>query len=203
MGYHFASQVLMHQRHGTAVAHRQARYSVRSPWPREALQFVDAVERGSRWVRAARRRVSGAYGLSVAQWRLLKALRQENDSSRGPSVAQLARRLAVKRQTAHRTAVELQRSGLLQLAPRSTDRRTLVATLTPTGERSLQVLESTIRALLLEVTNDLSPNVLDITTDALTRMSTRLRSLPLMNGAPRLARRRGGEGIPKKSSQHC
>jgi hypothetical protein len=71
-----------------------ARYSVRSPWPREALQFVDAVERGSRWVRAARRRVSGAYGLSVAQWRLLKALRQENDSSRGPSVAQLARRLA-------------------------------------------------------------------------------------------------------------
>lgn len=170
----------MHQRHGIAVVHRQARYSVRSPWPREALQFFDAVERASRWVRAARRRVSGAYGLSVAQWRLLKALRQENDqglrsegprSSRGPSVA--------------------------QLAPRSTDRRTLVATLTPAGERSLQVLESTIRALLLEVTNDLSPNVLDITADALTRMSNRLRSLPLIAGAPRFARRRGG-GHPQK-----
>ena len=83
---------------------------------------------------------------------------------------------------------------------------TLIDSIMSMGVKQLTALLAAVAAVATVLTLAmpvLSPNVLDITTDALTRMSNRLRSLPLMNSAPRLARRRGGEGIPKKSSQHC
>ncbi len=51
-----------------------------------------------------------------------------------------------------------------------------MASLTAVGERSLGALESAMRALFLEVTNDVTPQTLEILIDALTRLSHRLRS---------------------------
>jgi DNA-binding MarR family transcriptional regulator len=157
----------------SAAVPPMARYSLLNPWPREALQFAAALERAGRWLLAARRGLSASYGLTVAEWRMLRAIRE---SSAEPSIAALARRLDVTRQTAQRTAVGLQESGWLRLGPRNTDRRILVASLTAAGEAWLAELESTMRALLLEMTNDLSPQTLEIMSDALARLARRLRS---------------------------
>src|SRR5688572_13108837 len=164
-----------------------ARYSILSTWPREALEFINALEGAARALRTARRGLSGAYGLTVAEWRMLRALRSPRKSTAASasarmrqerSVAELARRLRISRQAAHRTAARLARAGLLRCVPRGGDRRLRLASLTPDGERSLEHLESTMRTLLLEVTNDISPHRLEPLTDALTRLSDRLRSCP-------------------------
>jgi DNA-binding MarR family transcriptional regulator len=165
-----------------------ARQSLLSPWPREALQFAGALERAGRWLLATRRGMCTGYGLTVPEWRMLRAIRQGKTE---PSIAELARRMRIKRQSAHRTVVGLQRSGWLRLAPRTADRRMLVASLTTAGERSLEGLESTMRALLLEMTNDLAPHTLEIMIDALTRMSRRLRSCRSILQAPTTRHRRG------------
>ena len=60
-----------------------ARYSLLSPCPHEALGFTNALERAGRAVRVARRGLSGAYGLTVAEWRMLRALRPPRNST-GP-----------------------------------------------------------------------------------------------------------------------
>jgi len=57
-----------------------ARYSILSTWPREALEFTNALERAARALRTARRGLSGAYGLTVAEWRMLRALRSPRKS---------------------------------------------------------------------------------------------------------------------------
>ena len=164
-----------------------ARYSILSPWPREALEFTNALERAARALRTARRGLSGAYGLTVAEWQMLRALRSPRKSTAASagagmrqerSVAELARRLRISRQAAHRTAARLERAGLLRCVPRGGDRRLRLASLTPDGEHSLERLESTMRRLLLEMTNDISPHWLEPLTDVLTRLSDRLRSCP-------------------------
>ena len=58
-----------------------ARNSLLSPWPREALEFTNALERAGRALRIARRGLSGAYGLTVAEWRMLRALRPPRNST--------------------------------------------------------------------------------------------------------------------------
>jgi DNA-binding MarR family transcriptional regulator len=143
-----------------------ARYSLLSPWPREALEFTNAVERAGRALRTARRGLSGAHGLTVAEWRMLRALRPPRNSTgagagagmvQERSVAELARRLRISRQAAHRTATGLELAGLLRYVPRGGRRRLRLASLTADGERSLERLESTMRTLLLEMTNNIPP----------------------------------------------
>ena len=53
-------------------------------------------------------------------------------------------------------------------------------------------MESTTRRLLLEMTNDISPHWLELLTDALTRLSDRLRSCPSVCRASLGVRRAGG-----------
>ena len=124
-----------------------ARYSILSTWPREALEFANALERAARALRTARRGLSGAYGLTVAEWQMLRALRSPRKSTAASagagmrqerSVAELARRLRISRQAAHRTAARLERAGLLRCVPRGGDRRLRLASLTPDGEHSLE-----------------------------------------------------------------
>jgi len=185
-----------------------ARYSILSTWPREALEFINALEGAARALRTARRGLSGAYGLTVAEWRMLRALRSPRKSTAASasarmrqerSVAELARRLRISRQAAHRTAARLARAGLLRCVPRGGDRRLRLASLTPDGERSLEHLESTMRTLLLEVTNDISPHRLEPLTDALTRLSDRLWSCPSVCRASLRGPRAGGR--PRKTRQ--
>ena len=154
-----------------------ARNSLLSPWPREALEFTNALERAGRALRVARRGLSGAYGLTVAEWRMLRALRPPRNST-GPSAG-----VGVGRER-----------NVAALA-----RRLRLASLTPDGERSLQRLESTMRTLLLEMTNSISPYWLEPLTEALTRLSDRLRSCPSVLRASRLGRRAGGR--PRKIRQ--
>ena len=116
-----------------------------------------------------------------------------------PPVAELARRMRISRQAAHRTATGLERAGLLRYAKRGGDRRLRLASLTPDGERSLERLESTMRTLLLEMTNSISSYWLEPLTDALTRLSDRLRCCPSVLRASRLGRRAGGR--PRKIRQ--
>lgn len=182
-----------------------ARYLILSTWPREALEFTNALERAARTLRTARRGLSSAYGLTVAEWRMLRALRSPRKSTAASagagmrqerSVAELARRLRISRQAAHRTAARLERAGLLRCVPRGGDRRLRLASLTPDGEHSLERLESTMRTLLLEMTNDISPHWLELLTDALSRLSERLRSCPSVCRASLRGRRAGGR--PRK-----
>ena len=180
-------------------------YSLLSPCAREALEFTNALERAGRALRIARRGLSCAYGLTVAEWRMLRALRSPRNSTgraradigQERSVAELARRLRISRQAAHRTAARLERAGLLRCVPHGGDRRLRLASLTPDGEHSLERLESTMRTLLLEMTNNISPYWLEPLTDALTRLSDRLRSCPSVLRASRRGRRAGGR--PRKS----
>jgi DNA-binding MarR family transcriptional regulator len=181
-----------------------ARYSLLSPCPREALEFTNALERAGRALRVARRGLSCAYGLTVAEWRMLRALRPPRNSTgraganigQERSVAELARRLRISRQAAHRTATGLELAGLLRYVPHGDDRRLRLASLTPAGERSLERLESTLRTLLLEMTSNMSPYWLEPLTDALTRLSGRLRSCSSVLRASRRGRRTGGR--PRK-----
>jgi len=178
-----------------------ARNSLLSPWPREALEFTNALESAGRALRVARRGLSGAYGLTVAEWRMLRALRPPRNTTgrcagvvvgQERSVAELARRMRISRQAAHRTATGLERVGLLRYAKRGGDRRLRLASLTPDGERSLERLESTMRTLLLEMTNGISPYWLEPLIAALTRLSDRLRCCPSVLRASRRGRRAGG-----------
>ena len=187
---------------------RRPRYSPLSPWPREALAFINALERAGRALRVARRGLSAAYGLTVAEWRMLRALRPPQhwsgscagaDTHRERSVAALARRLRISRQAAHRTATGLERAGLLRYVSRGGDSRLRLASLSPDGERSLERLESTMRKLLLEMTNDIYPYRLEPLADALTRLSERLWSCPLISAESRSGPRAGGR--PHKSRQ--
>jgi DNA-binding MarR family transcriptional regulator len=118
-----------------------------------ALAFINALERAGRALRVARRGLSAACGLTVAEWRMLRALRPPqhwSGSCAGPvthrerSVAALARRLRISRQAAHRTATGLERAGLLRYVGGGGDRRQRLASLTPDGARSLERVESTM-----------------------------------------------------------
>jgi len=158
-----------------------------SPWPREALIFAGALERAGRWLLTARRGLSAGYGLTVTEWRMLEVIGQGRHEL---SLAALARRTGTTRQNAHRTASALQRLGWLQLAPRSTDRRILVVSLTGAGEGWLAALDSAMCALLFEVTSDLSPQRLELMTDALVRVSHRLQACRSIVRASKRQRRR-------------
>jgi hypothetical protein len=62
-------------------------------WPQEALDLPVAIERAARMIRATRRGIAGAAGLTLANWRLLALVHRA--PARSP--AQLARRLRVSR----------------------------------------------------------------------------------------------------------
>jgi DNA-binding MarR family transcriptional regulator len=164
------------------------RHSLANPWPREVLEFISALEHAAHWLRLARRGLSGSYGLTISEWRVLHAVRR---TAVPPSIAQLAGRMRITRQSVHRTVAELRRAGWLRLERRTTDRRILGASLTPPAVRTLDELESMTRALLLEVTNDLTPRPLGIMTDALTRVAKRLRSCSGIMRSSRPVPRRG------------
>jgi DNA-binding MarR family transcriptional regulator len=158
-----------------------------NPWPRDALVFAAALERAGRRLLIARRGLSAGYGLTVAEWRMLRAV---GEGPCGFSVAALARRIGTTRQNAHRAASALQRLGWLQLAPRTRDRRILVVSLTGVGERWLAALDSAMRDLLLEVTSDLSRQRLELMTDALVRVSRRLQACRTIVRASKRQRRK-------------
>lgn len=168
-----------------------------SPWPREALLFAGALERAGRSLLIARRGLSAGYGLTVTEWCMLRAIGQGRHEL---NVAALARRTGTTRQYAHQTVSALQRLGWLQLAPRSTDRRILVVSLTGAAERWLAALDSAMRALLLEVTSDLSPHRLELMTDALVRVSHRLQACRSIVRASK-RQRRGPH--PRKTRHLC
>ena len=161
--------------------------SLLSPWPREALLFGRALEHAGRWLLIARRGLSAGYELTLTEWRVLRTIGQGRHE---PSIADLARRAGMTRQSAHRTVSALQRSGWLQLAPRTSDRRILVVSLTAAGRRWLARLDSAMRDLLLEVTNDLTPHRLELMSDALVQISDRLQACRSIVRAARRQRRR-------------
>lgn len=159
---------------GRAV--RNDRFQLLSPWPDEAMQFAGAVERAGRLILAARRGLSAALSLTVPTWRLLKAVSQ----SRGDlSVAGAARRLRLARQTMRAIALDLRRKGWLELNRCPVDRRIWRLALTPEGTRILAQLETVMRVLLLEMTNDISLESLEVTTELLNRMFRRPERAPI------------------------
>jgi DNA-binding MarR family transcriptional regulator len=159
----------------------------RSPWPREALHFTAALERAGRSLITARRGLGASFGLTVTEWRLLKAIGRKPGQV---SVAELGRRTGMTRQNAHRAASELQRAGWLRLAPQPGDRRVRIVCLTAAGERWLASLDSCTRDVLLEMTNDIPPQELELMSDILIRISAWLQSCRSIVEAARRQRRR-------------
>jgi DNA-binding MarR family transcriptional regulator len=154
------------------------KFSLTGHCPREALAFAGAAERAGRFILAARCGFATGCGLSVAAWRVLRIVAQPNADL---SVAKLARRLRVARQSAHKATRELRRQGFVNIVPAVANRRSLRIILTPQGAELLGTLESAMRLLLLEVTNDLSPQALEAATSLLDGMAKRLRtSRPLL-----------------------
>jgi DNA-binding MarR family transcriptional regulator len=120
--------------------------------PREVLEFVAALERAGRAVRMARRGVSARAGLTIAEWRMLRAVQAScgkpsvflvvmGSARAAPSISSLAQRLGTTRQTAHRTVATLCAAKLVQIEIRGGDRRRRAVWLTSLGERSLATRE--------------------------------------------------------------
>jgi DNA-binding MarR family transcriptional regulator len=125
-------------------------------------------------------------------------------STSGPlrvlSMAAISRRLRLTRQTTQAVVHELRRDGWVVLQRYQSDRRIFTLTLTPRATRTVANLEHDMRALLLEVTRELTRETLSNTTADLERITGRLRRCrQIVEKRTRQTRRgkqRAGRGQP-------
>lgn len=158
------------------------RYQLLSLWPAEARDFLVAVERAGRLIRAARHGIGDAKGLTFAGWRLLKFI----SISRKHSMAAIARDLRVSRQAIHTLAHRLQSAGCLALVRNPPSFKAIQPVLTREGASRLAAAEETLRTALHEVVNDLSQETLVTGAGVLDRFSGRLRRcVVIMRRRPR------------------
>jgi DNA-binding MarR family transcriptional regulator len=150
----------------------QAPFQLLSPHPQEAMAFVTAVERAGRLIMAARRGLAAEHGLTVPAWRLLAMISRSQNRT---SPARIARQLRISRQAVRDMAGDLRERGLLTMPKGPANRKEMQLLLTPEGHRSIAELDETLRFLLLEMTNDVSPETLTAVAGLIHGFSARLR----------------------------
>lgn len=83
--------------------------------------------------------LAGQAGLSTARWQLLGAIAGSPD---GESVARIARRMGLQRQSVQRTADALADAGFIEYVPNPNHRRAKLVVLTKAGDKALQTLDT-------------------------------------------------------------
>jgi len=103
--------------------------------PRPAAEFSVALDEFFRTLRRARGRANQAHteGLSLAQFQLLDVLGDGDPRT----VGQLAVAGGVAQPTATRMLEALERAGVVQRSPAPQDRRCVLVSLTPAGDRAV------------------------------------------------------------------
>jgi DNA-binding MarR family transcriptional regulator len=96
------------------------------------------------------------YGATTAQIRLLTAIR----SAPGSSGAHLARQCEVTPQTAQSLIQKAEKSGWITRSKDDINERIVTASLTPSGEKLLNVADRFIRNIEAKVWKDVSPRTL-------------------------------------------
>jgi len=84
-------------------------------------------------------RLAGPLGLSTARWQLMGTIAASPEAE---SVAAIARRMGLQRQSVQRTADALADQGLIEYIPNPSHQRAKLAVLTQAGEKALQKLHT-------------------------------------------------------------
>ena len=119
----------------------------------DAWQLAQEVHSAASILASGRSAICKQVGLTPERWRALAAI------VRSPyvlSVSDLARRLRLTRQSAHRLALGLARAGWIRYLPNSSDRRLLQLEITASGKRVLDEAELRFTTWLSVMTYDLS-----------------------------------------------
>lgn len=104
--------------------------------PTEELDRLAAFRMLMRQFQCFSEHASGALGLTSVQYQALLAIQSQRDG-RPMTVKLLAQQLLIKHNSAVGLVDRIEHLGLVVRRPSETDRRSVVVTLTPSGERAL------------------------------------------------------------------
>lgn len=108
-------------------------------------------------------RIARDSGMSSARWQVLGSL-----ASEGPmSVAEIARRMGLQRQSVQRTADCLAADGCISFQPNPRHRRAKLAVISEAGESALKRLQQDQQAWVASIEPELQSTRLRATTEAL------------------------------------
>ncbi len=107
-----------------------------------------------------------------AQWGVLTSFYTNTDPD---TVAEVARRMNLARQSVQRVADVLQEAGLVEYLPNPADKRAKLVRVTPAGTRLLEELEVRQQAWLREVVGDLSEADIDAAARLVEALSADIR----------------------------
>lgn len=116
-------------------------------------------------------RLSRQAGLSSARWQVLGTIAAAGEPQ---TVADVARRMGLQRQSVQRTADALEREGFLEYAPNPRHRRAKLATLTRAGDKALEQMRELREDWADEFKQDLSLQELQHATTTLVTLRTLL-----------------------------
>lgn len=116
-------------------------------------------------------RLSATKGLTGARWQVLGALNLEQQAL---SVAQIARRMGLQRQSVQRLADILVKQGLLAYQPNPEHKRAKLVVLTPQGQEVLKQLDEIHRHWSESVIHHLSLEELQQATSLLHKLQQQL-----------------------------
>jgi DNA-binding MarR family transcriptional regulator len=111
------------------------------------------------------------HNIGPVGWRILGALR-END---GCNIAQLADLTATDRSNLGRAVVELERQGFVTRRPAPRDRRNILLSLTPAGQRKLDEILPVVLRIVDETLDGFSPDEVETLMSLLRRMAANVR----------------------------
>lgn len=119
----------------------------------DAWRLAQEVHSAASILASGRSAICKQVGLTPERWRALAAI---VSSPYLLSVSDLARRLRLSRQSAHRLALGLARAGWIRYLPNPSDRRLLQLEITASGKRALDNAEYRFTTWLSVMTYDLS-----------------------------------------------
>ena len=156
--------------------------------------LIDEITSAARAIAAAR----DSYGEPVYRtdgvWRVLSTVAR---SQYCLAIADLARALGIRKQTAQQLAHAAERARVIELAPNPQDRRILQALVTPRGSAELAAGRTAERVWLATLLNDLRDHELAVTTRVVSVIRQRLerdaRELARQRANPLQSRQAQGE----------
>jgi DNA-binding MarR family transcriptional regulator len=115
-------------------------------WLSQALELMDEIQWTARALAELRHSLVRDFGLDRRRWAVLLAISRSHYTL---SISDLARALKQTRQSTHRMAVAMARSGWLELLPNRDDRRLLQIALTRGGKSVVAQIRQRYRMSVL------------------------------------------------------
>lgn len=139
---------------------------------REALNnLIDEIFQANGQLLAEGDRLSAEYGLTGARWQVMGALHLEQ---RPLTVAQIARRMGLQRQSVQRITDILVKQGLLAYHPNPEHKRAKLVDFTDEGSKTLQQMDAMQYEHAMGITPEFSLEELQRTADVLRRLRLKL-----------------------------